>query len=163
MEVRRGFLMVRDPESGNLVPFFVKVREEDILNYSGQTRNDEITGDSSGWKYVTHSLSTDKRIHLSRRFPLDGLTYVRENNCYVKVSIPFKLSVNDTTILIGKESSGSTVFSQTFVEACLTDVDDSGYSSTLEIRFYDSKSGFTETNINLDTLIVSVEINGYME
>ena len=55
MQVHRGFLMVKN-KSGGLVPFFVKVRQEDILDASGQEDNKDVVGEDSKWKYVKFSL-----------------------------------------------------------------------------------------------------------
>jgi hypothetical protein len=161
----RGFILVRNMKTGDIRPFFVKVREEDIIR-TGEyeaARSDRITFTRNGsWLIEDHDVYTIR--NMSALLAPSTLTLVSTRVAQYTVTLPAYVFAADSAVLISKASNGNTTFENCMVEAELIDKDTEGLSRTLRIRFVDRSGGLTSTNIqNVSGVKLSVSIQGYSE
>mgnify|MGYP007031478246 CR=1 FL=1 len=162
-KIRRGFLMLRNMKTGDTRPFFIKVREEDIIwKDQAATRDDIVeTKMTKGWFCETHSLL--KRICLRRRLALPTLTFVNTRKATCTITLPKKINASTSVLHVIKESGGNNVLENAMIEGAMVNADADGLSTTMEITLASPDGEFQKTNITGLVCYANIVIDGYYE
>lgn len=159
----RGFLMVENRKTGEVKPFFIKVREEDIIWKDQVATRDDIveTNIINSWLCETHSYL--KRIILKRRLALPELQYVGTRKVTSTVTLPKKIKAETSVIHVIKESSENRILENSIVEGQMISVDDDGLSNTMRIVLASPNGEFTNANVSSLSCFVNIVIDGFYE
>lgn len=120
----RGFLLIRNMRTGDLAPFFIKVREEDIIwsdgtgpifasevagiglknivSRSSSSGSDMIdtTVTDDGWVFETHSFGN--RIYADARITVADFNYISTKKEVVVVNLPFSVNYKTSSLIVSK-------------------------------------------------------------
>lgn len=162
MKCPRGFLMVRNMRTGDLRPFFIKVREQDIIwKDEAATRDDivenGVTGD--GWLYETHTLLD--RVQLSIHTTIPKLTYVNSRKITATITLPYRINALKSTIIINKFSNGAMLLENSNIEATLSNPDASNLTDVLDITIVNPSGEFTSSNVAGISGMMNILIHGF--
>lgn len=160
---QRGWLMVRNMRTGDMSPFFIKVREQDIV-WKDQvpTRDDIVDNKISGdWLIETHTLLN--RVIASCRTAIPALTYVSTRIATATISLPFKAKAATSMIQVSKESNDVMILQNANVEAKMDNADESGLSETITITMISPSGEFSSTNISSISGYLNISIIGFTE
>lgn len=159
----RGFLMVENRKTGEVKPFFIKVREEDIIWKDQVATRDDIveTNIINSWLCETHSYL--KRIILKRRLALPELQYVGTRKVTSTVTLPKKIKAETSVIHVIKESSENRILENSIVEGQMINVDSDGLSNTMKIVLASPNGEFTNVNVSSLSCFVNIVIDGFYE
>lgn len=160
---QRGFLMVRNMRTGDISPFFLKVREQDIIWKDQLPTRDDVENNeiSDEWLVETHTLLN--RASLSKRTVIPALSYVSTRKAVGTLNLPMKVNATTSTVLISKESNDMVLLQNCSVEANLIEPDDDGLSEKLQITLVSSGGEWNSTNVATVTGYVNISIIGFSE
>ena len=119
----RGFLLVRNMRTGDLAPFFLKVREQDIIWESGDSAaksanatsvnrvsrksssgsdliDTEITDD--GWTYETHTVGN--RLYADGRVRVNDFVFITTKKEIAIIDLPFGVNADTSSVIVSKIS-----------------------------------------------------------
>ena len=122
----RGFLLVRNMRTGDLAPFFLKVREQDIIWESGTSStftsdnsaaksanrvsrksssgsdliDTEITDD--GWTYETHTVGN--RLYADGRIRVNDFVFITTKKEIAIIDLPFGVNADTSSVIVSKIS-----------------------------------------------------------
>ena len=120
----RGFLLIRNMRTGDLAPFFIKVREEDIIwsdgtgpifasevpgiglkntvSRSSSSGSDIIdtTVTDDGWVFETHSFGN--RIYADGRLTVADFSYISTKKEVVVINLPFSVNYKTSSLIVSK-------------------------------------------------------------
>ena len=155
----RGFLMVRNMRTGAVVPFFIKVREQDIIWESDVAALNAVAAYSEiddTWDYDVDT--TTNRVEMFKVLSITDLTFVSTRKATLTITLPVSVNATTSGTFITKESNDTTVLENTMVEGRFINSDDSGLSNILQITFISVNGEFTSSNVtnlsgNLNILV----------
>ena len=127
----RGFLLVRNMRTGDLAPFFLKVREQDIIWESGSgpifasddsaaksasaTPANRISRKSSsgsdlidteitddGWTYETHTVGN--RLYADGRIRVNDFVFITTKKEIAIIDLPFGVNADTSSVIVSKIS-----------------------------------------------------------
>lgn len=160
----RGFLMVRNMRTGDVVPFFIRVREQDIVWESDIAALNAVAAYSEvddSWDYDVNT--TTKRVEMFKVVSVSDLTFVSTRKATLTVTLPMSLNASTSGAFITKDSNDTTVLENAMVEGKFINIDDGGLSSTLQITFISINGEFTSSNVTGLTASLNILINGFTE
>ena len=119
----RGFLLIRNMRTGDLAPFFIKVREEDIIwsdgspifasevagiglknivSRSSSSGSDMIntTVTDDGWVFETHSFGN--RIYADARITVADFNYISTKKEVIVINLPFSVNYKTSSLIVSK-------------------------------------------------------------
>ena len=162
-KIQRGFLMVRNMKTGEVRPFFLKVREQDIVWKDQPATRDDIieTKMVNKWLCETHTLL--KRIILKRRLALPTLTFVNTRKATCTITLPKKINASSSVLHIIKESVDNLVLENAMIEGCMINPDGDGLSNTMEITLASPNGEFQTGNLVAITCYANIVIDGFYE
>ena len=166
MHCPRGFILVRNMRTGDIRPFFVKVREEDIIR-AGETeaaQSDRVTFSytNSNWLIEEHDVFFI--LNMSTIQAPSELTLVSTRIAEYTITLPEYVYAASSAILITKYSGANSVFENCNVEADFQNINNLGMSRTVRIRFIDANGRLTAANIiNVNGLKISINIKGFSD
>lgn len=160
----RGFLITRNVRTGEMRPFFIKVREDDIVwkGAEGETADIIKAGLTDGWLWETHSKLN--RVSLKKKITIPVLTQVSTRVATFTVKLPKDVRADNAVIIAGKNSNNGKVLQNCSVEAELIETDETtGLSYTLQISLISPLGELTESNLAIISGSVMIDINGFTE
>ena len=163
MICQRGFLMVRNMRTGNISPFFLKVREQDIIWKDQLPTRDDIVDNkiTDDWLIETHTLLN--RATLSKRTVIPALTYVSTRKVTGVLTLPMKVNATSSTVIVTKESGDYALLQNCSVEASLIEADGYELSEKLQISLISSSGEWNATNVASVTGYLNILIMGFSE
>ena len=105
----RGILLSRDPETGNLVPFFIKVRDQDIISLNNKSRSSLVVNeilDANPMIITSSYRSGERTVFTYRGFEVeaDSNTNIIKARKHLNVASDFNFSnENNYTELVSEE------------------------------------------------------------
>ena len=155
----RGFLFVRNMRTGDIVPFFIRVREEDIIwtsDVSALTTEAGYVENDNTWDYEVDT--TYNRIKMFKGINVSDLTYISTRKATFNINLPTFVNIARSGAFITKKSNDISVIENSMVEAKFINANESGLSNTLQVTFISINGEFTSSNVinldfNLDVLI----------
>lgn len=158
---QRGFLMVRNMRTGDISPFFLKVREQDIIWKDQVPTRDDVVDNkiTDNWLIETHTYLN--RASMSKRTVIPALTYVSTRKATGTITLPMKVNATTSAVLISKESGDSALLQNCSVEANLIEADGSGLSEKLQISLISSGGEWNSTNVGTISGYVNISIIGF--
>lgn len=158
----RGFMMIRNMRTGEVRPFFIKVREQDIIwKDQAVTRDDIVVNEMSddGWNYETHTLNN--RVQMYKVVELTSLTYVSTRKATVTITLPVNVNASTSGSFFTKNSADNTVLENALVEGRFINADETGLSNTLQITFISINGEFTSSNVTNLSGSLNILIHGF--
>lgn len=150
LKIPRGFLFVRNKKSGEILPYFIHVREDDIY---------WNTVPESGW--TVRNYDNIKQVDLQAHMSIPELTIESSRKVSAKITLPVSLG-SRSIIQVTKFSNGNSLLENSVVEAQLDDYTGET-TNILSIYFINSSSLFTEENITSLTGKLNISIRGFLE
>lgn len=159
----RGFLLTMNMRTGDLRPFFLHVREEDIIWKDQVATRDDIVEvkEEASWLIETHTLLN--RAYLNARLAFPTLTYVSTKKVTMSFNLPVALNASKSTITINKESNDIVLIEDSSIEAKLVEADEAtGLTKKLVVTLINPDGSFTNGNIqSISGCFVNIMINGF--
>lgn len=159
----RGFLMTRNMRTGEVRPFFIKVREQDIVwKDQAVTRDDIVVNaltEDDGWNYETHTLNN--RVQMNNVLSIPEMTFVSTRKTTVTIDLPLSVNASTSGVFITKDSADNSVLENALVEGRFIDVDSNGLSNKLQVSFISIDGEFTSSNISGLSGKLNILIHGF--
>ena len=162
----RGFLLIRNMQSGELRPFFIKVREEDIIK-RGETDaeiSDRVTPSyDNGWFIEKHTAYN--RVNMYKRFAVPQLTRVSTRKAYATINLPEGILPDSAVISVSVNSNDIVLLENSHFELSIIDASAvTGLSTTLKIELINPNGNLTDTNVTeVSGARLMVDIKGFNE
>lgn len=158
----RGFLFVRNMRTGDIVPFFIRVREEDIVwtsDVSAMAAEAKYIEADNTWDYEVDT--TYNRIKMFKGINVSELTYISTRKATFNINLPAFVNIARSGAFITKKSNDISVIENSMVEAKLINENENGFSNTLQITLISVNGEFTSSNVtNLD-FSMDILIHGF--
>lgn len=150
MKIPRGFFFIRNKQDGQILPFFLRVREDDIL----WNKSDE-----SGW--IIRTYENIGRADIEKQIDIKNLTFETTRKISMSVTLP-KSITSQSTIQLTKFSNGNSILENAVIEAKLDNFTN-GVSNTLVVYFFSPLGSFTQENITSLSGKLNILIHGSLE
>lgn len=162
----RGFLLIRNMQSGELRPFFLKVREEDIIRRGDIDAevSDRVTPSyDNGWFIEKHTAYN--RINMYRRLAVPQLTRSSTRKASTTISLPEGVLPASAVITVGIDSNDIQLLENSHFEVNLVDPSNvTGLSTTLKVELINPSGNLTDTNVTaVSGARLMIDIKGFSE
>lgn len=146
----RGFILLRNKLDGSILPFFVRVREDDIF----WNKPNE-----SGW--TIRNYDNINQIDMKINTDIPTLSFISTKKIKAEITLPYSIT-SDSIINITKFSNNSPILECSFVEAQLENYNE-GLSNTLSVYFINQLGEFTEEQLVNLTGQLNISIHGFLQ
>lgn len=157
--------MTRNMKTGDMKPFFLKIREEDIIWKDQVATRDDIVDNQitlDGWEYETHTYLN--RVIMNTRMAMPVFTYDSQRRAYATITLPLSVNVDTAAVFINKYSDEIRVLENCNLEGHLINENTTtNLSNTLELILSSANGELTETNLVTMSGILSIFIKGFSE
>lgn len=160
----RGFLFARNMRTGDIVPFFVRVREEDIIwtsDVNEMAAEAKYIEADNTWDYELDT--TYNRLKMFKVVSISDLTFVSTRKATITLALPVSVNSTKSGSFITKKSNDSSVIENSLIEAKLVNEDENGLSNTLQITFISINGEFTSSNVSGLNFNLDIYVHGFIE